>query len=209
MLFFNNIGICQTKSYLAFFGHKYYIDENNFSTENIYYTIPIKKGIKYHFCGKNILQKKTERYTSESSPLFSLTDGNDTKYYLDSGKYYYLQSFISHNYYKFTDCIDFFSVIDSISINDLKKANEFSIIYEGKENTVLGFKIIGDSLDYEIEYNVYPLNKKYSINNANEYLIKILNGINNCSKFIIKDIYFYNKREKINYYLFLEILLTK
>lgn len=194
-LVLSNSIFSQNKSYLDFFGHKYFLKGISETIDKSNSMLPQKESSIYTFCGKNILKVETAYFSSNPVNINAWRDSAGYANYSDSVGKINTTYYVSNIHYKLVDCVKYYNVVDSIHFKDLTQKNNFTVFLNGNEQIINGFKIIGDSLDYEIAYIAKGLNTNKIENKANEYLLKIINENNKCSKFMIKEISFYNKRK--------------
>ena len=192
----------QNNSYITFFGEKYFVKEGTLDNLDKTYLQSQKRGIKYSFKGKNILVKENVR--SINNPNFTM-DSVNFEYYTDKD-----ESFIIENVkYCLSKTITLNNVIDSVRINDIELANGFSLFFENKEIEIIEFKVLGDSIEHEINYKSKITSSGTTNKNAEKSLVKIIKDNSQCSKFCLKDISVYYKKKNQKYFLDFEIILYK
>ncbi len=133
-LILTSTSYCQTsnKSYLDFFGKKYFLSDTLFSEPGVsYYFEPQKKPFKYKLCGKHFLNEKKEKYMYGENKNF----------------------FVLKTFNNISNCLDFYNVVDSVQIITMNKEMDFKIVDGKNDYKILGFKIIADSIDYVIVFS--------------------------------------------------------
>ncbi|OFX59712.1 MAG: hypothetical protein A2046_07800 [Bacteroidetes bacterium GWA2_30_7] len=204
-------------SYLDFFGKKYDFKNSIIQTESKYLIESKKETIKYTLCGKQFLNQKVTKHMSQSNMNF----------------------FIKKSVYSISNCVNFYNLVDSVNISKLDKKLDFKVVSGNNNYRILGFKIVADSIDYEIiftETNDRTLcnwdfddsldnkvtyktldNKEFKnfmmydavSNEAKKQLISIFDELKNCSRLMLTGMYYFDKKNNREYFISMDILLYK
>ena len=203
-------------SYLDFFGNRIGLSSSIIQTEAKYIVKPQKETYKYKLCGKQFLNRKVEKHMSQKN----------------------MNYFIKKSNYSISNCVNFYNVIDSIKISSINEKLDFKIV-DSNNYKILGFKIVADSIDYEITYtetndrdlaNWDTLDSLYNkityttldnkefknfmmydavSNEAKKQLISIIKELKNCSRIMLSEMYYFDKKNKREYFIGMDVLLYR
>lgn len=187
------------EGHLDFFGHKYYFTDTLWEVgcTNSYHKDSRKHATEYKLTGSV--------YTMKAITYISVSPADEINIQID----------MKETRYKKTDTLIFYHMIDSIDIKDIDEKKGLKIIDGNNFYKVLGFKIYGDSVDYETEFmNDEERTGNYAVFDpgndiAAKRLSYILSKNSICTKYVITEIKYHNKKEKRDYILWADILIKK
>ncbi|OFX16951.1 MAG: hypothetical protein A2033_01320 [Bacteroidetes bacterium GWA2_31_9] len=181
-------------SYLDFFGKKYEFKNSILLNDAKYFKESQKELVKYKLCGKQFLNKKVEKHMSQKNMTY----------------------FINKTVYSISNCVSFYNLIDSVKIRKLDSKLDFKVVIENNNYKILGYKIVADSVDYEIAYtDIQERSDKnfmmydVSSNEAKNQLISIFDELKNCSRLMLTGIFYFDKKDNREYFVRMDVLLYR
>lgn len=181
-----------SNSYLDFLGKKYEFKNSILLNDAKYFKESQKELVKYKLCGKQFLNKKSEKHMSQKNMSY----------------------FINKTVYSTSNCVNFYNLVDSVKISKLDEKLDFKVVIENNNYKILGYKIVADSVDYEITYaDIQERSDKnfmmydVSSNEAKKQLISIFDELKNCNRLMLTGIFYFDKKDNREYFVRMDVLL--